>query len=98
MLWCKDNRQRRLPDLFKALHAKLRGYFNYFGVHGNLPSLSLFHYEAIRYLWKYLNRRSQRKSDNLDGFKQLLVQFGVVKPHIVNCPKRVRMAFVPGLA
>lgn len=97
-LWCKDNRHRRLSDLFKALNVKLRGYFNYFGVHGNLSSLALFHYRAIRFLWKYLNQRSQRKSYNWEGFKQLLAQFGVVKPHIVNRPKRVRRMFVPGLA
>jgi RNA-directed DNA polymerase len=97
-LWFKENRHRRLPDLFRLLNAKLTGYFNHFGVHGNLRSLEFFYYQIIRQMWKYLNRRSQRKSYNWDGFKQLLAQFGVVKPHIVNRPKRVRMAFVPGLA
>jgi RNA-directed DNA polymerase len=97
-LWCKENRHRHLPDLFKVLNAKLRGYFNYFGVRGNLPSLALFHYQAIRFLWKYLNQRSQRKSYNWEGFKQLLAQFGIVKPHIVNRPRRERRTFVPGLA
>lgn len=97
-LWCKENRHRHLPDLFKVLNAKLRGYFNYYGVHGNLPSLALFHYQAIRFLWKYLNQRSQRKSYNWEGFKQLLAQFGIVKPHIVNRPRRENRTFVPGLA
>jgi group II intron reverse transcriptase/maturase len=96
-LWLKENRHRRLPDLFKLLNAKLTGYFNHFGVHGNLRSLEFFYYQVIRQLWKYLNRRSQRKSYNWDGFNQLLAQFGVVKPHIVNRPRRLRMAFVPGL-
>jgi len=96
--WCKDNRHRRLPDLFKALNAKLRGYFNYFGVHGNLPSLEEFLYHVTGYLKKYLNQRSQRKSYNWDGFNQLLAQFGVVKPHIVYRPRRERRTFVPGLA
>jgi RNA-directed DNA polymerase len=97
-LWCKENRHCRLPDLLKALNAKLRGYFNYFGVHGNLPSLSLFHYHAIRFLFRYLNQRSQRKSYNWEGFKQLLAQFGVLKPHIVVRPRRERRMFVPGLS
>ena len=97
-LWCKDNRHRRLPDLFKALNAKLRGYFNYFGVYGNLPSLEEFWYHVTGYVKKYLNQRSQRKSYNWEGFKQLLAQFGVVKPHIVNRPKRERRPFVPGVA
>jgi len=96
--WCKDNRHRRLPDLFKALNAKLRGYFNYFGVHGNLPSLEEFLYHVTGYLKKYLNQRSQRKSYNWDGFNHLLDQFGVVKPHIVYRPRRERRTFVPGLA
>ena len=97
-LWCKQNRHCHLPDLLKMLNAKLRGYFNYFGVHGNFPSLSLFHYHAIKYLWKYLNQRSQRKSYNWEGFNQLLAEFGIVKPHIVNRPRRERKMFVPGLA
>ena len=69
----------------------------HFGVYGNLQNLEFFYYQVIRQMWKYLNRRSQRKMYNWVGFKQLLAQFGVVKPHIVNRPKRVRLAFVPGL-
>jgi RNA-directed DNA polymerase len=97
-LWCKENRHRRLPDLFSLLNAKLRGYFNHFGVHGNYPSLAQFYYRAMRHLWKYLNQRSQRKSYNWEGFKQLLTHFDVVKPYIVQRPRRERKAFVPGLA
>ena len=97
-LWCKENRYRRLPDLLSLLNAKLRGYFNHFGVHGNYPSLAQFYYRAIRYLWEYLNQRSQRRSYNWEGFKQLLTRFGVVKPYLVNRPRRERRAFIPGLA
>lgn len=97
-LWFKENRHRRLPDLFKLLNAKLTGYFNHFGVHGNIQSLEFFHYQVIRQVWKYLNRRSQRKSYNWEGFRQLLDFFGVAKPHIINRPRRERRAFVPGLA
>jgi RNA-directed DNA polymerase len=97
-LWFKENRHRRLPDLLSLLSTKLAGYFNHFGVHGNIQSLEFFYYQVIRQIWKYLNRRSQRKSYNWEGFKQLLTQFAVVKPHIVYRPKRERKAFVPGLA
>jgi len=96
--WCRANRHRRLPDLFKALNAKLRGYYNYFGVYGNLSSLNAFYFHAIRTLWKYLNRRSQRKSYNLAGFKQLMEQFGIAKPYIVGRPKRALMKVAPGMA
>jgi RNA-directed DNA polymerase len=80
--WCKKNRHVRLPELFKQLNAKLRGYYNYYGVIGNFSSLMIFFYRAMRLLMKYLNRRSQRGSYNWAGFLQLVEQFGIVKPHI----------------
>lgn len=86
--WCKKNRYLRLPELFKQLNTKLRGYFNYFGVYGNFSSLMLFFYKAMRLLMKYLNRRSQRGSYNWAGFQQLIEQFGIVKPSISRRPKR----------
>jgi len=36
--WCKENRHLRLPVLFQRLNAKLRGYYNYSGVHGTPPA------------------------------------------------------------
>ncbi len=96
--WCRENRHRRLPDLFKALNAKLRGYYNYFGVHGNSLSLNAFYFHAVRTLMKFLNRRSQRKSYNWVGFKQLMEQFGIAKPHIVGRPKRALAKVAIGLA
>lgn len=97
-LWCKENRHRRIPELFKALNAKLCGYYNYFGVYGNLSSLNAFYLYAVRALWKFLNRRSQRKSYNWVGFKQLMERFGVAKPRIVGRPKRATMRVASGLA
>jgi RNA-directed DNA polymerase len=97
-LWCKENRHRKIPELFKALNAKLRGYYNYFGVYGNLSSLNAFYLYAIRALLKFLNQRSQRKSYNWIGFNQLMEQFGIVKPRIVVRPKRAVMRVASGLA
>jgi len=61
--WCKENRHLRLPVLCQRLNAKLRGYSNYYGVHGNAASLPEFFNTAIRIVLKWLNRRSQRHSD-----------------------------------
>jgi group II intron reverse transcriptase/maturase len=96
--WCKDNRHRRIPELFKALNAKLRGYYNYFGVYGNLPSLNAFYFYVVRALWKHLNRRSQRKSYNWLGFKQLMELFNIAKPRVVGRPKCAVMRVASGLA
>jgi RNA-directed DNA polymerase len=96
--WSRKNRHRRLPDFFKTLNAKLRGYYNYYGIYGNLPSLREFYFYVIRTLAKDLNRRSQRKSYNWLGIKELMKQFGIIKPYIVGCPKCARMKLTFGVA
>jgi RNA-directed DNA polymerase len=87
-LWIMANRHLSLPDLFKLLNAKLRGYFNYFGVFGNIDSLEYLMYAVVRSLFKYLNRRSQRRSYNWSSLKKLFTEFGLIKPYIFSRPKR----------
>ena len=85
--WCKENRHRRLRELFKQLNGKLRGYYQYYGVHGNSTSLQHFFDGVVRRLWKWLNRRSQRPSYTWQGFKTLLTHFKIERPRIVGYPK-----------
>jgi len=85
--WCKENRHRRLRELFKQLNGKLRGYYQYYGVHGNSASLQHFFDGVVRRLWKWLNRRSQRPSYTWQGFKTLLTHFKIERPRIVGYPK-----------
>jgi hypothetical protein len=85
--WCKENRHHRLPVLFQRLTAKLRGYDNYYGVHGNAASLQEFFNKAIRILLKWLNRRSQRHSYTWQGYTAVLERFKVARPRIVGRPK-----------
>jgi RNA-directed DNA polymerase len=86
--WCKENRHQRLQEMFKLMNAKLRGYYNYYGVIGNSPSLWRFYYQAMKYLMKWMNRRSQRYSYNWAEFRQMLDQFRIEKPRITRQPKR----------
>jgi len=74
--------------LFKELNAKLRGYYNHYGVTGNYASLNQFFKSALRTLrvFKWLNRRSQRRSYNWTGFRELLQFFQVEQPYIVGRP------------
>ncbi len=89
--WCKESRHRRLKVLFERLNAKLRGYYNYYGVCGNYASLAEFFGWAMRILKKWLDRRSQRRSYNWTGYKEVLKHFRVERPRIVGRPK-VRLA------
>lgn len=86
-VWCQENHHRRLKDLFTRLNAKLRGYYQYYGILGNADSLHQFFYGAMQHLFRWLNQRSQRTSYTWTGFQELIKQFGVAKPKIVASPK-----------
>ena len=83
-VWLKKS--SRLPKniLFAMLNRKLRGYYNYYGIIGNYKSLGSFVYRVTQTLFKWLNRRSQRKSYNWEGFKELVKHFGIAKPRICH--------------
>jgi RNA-directed DNA polymerase len=87
--WCRATCRHRVRDVFRELNAKLRGYYRYYGVPGNYPSLQQFFYRAMRLLMKWLNRRSQRRSYTWPGFKELLRHFQVERPRLVGRPQRV---------
>ena len=70
--------------LFAKLNRKLRGYYNFYGIRGNYKSLSSFAYRVRQLFYKWLNRRSQRKSYNVVGFNALLKDFELVKPRICH--------------
>jgi group II intron reverse transcriptase/maturase len=82
--WCRKNRSKRLVDFFKILNAKLRGYYNYYGLRENSKSLWSFFYRAIGFLYKWLNRRSQRRSYKWKGLNELLRKYKIEKPRIVE--------------
>lgn len=82
--WCKENRNNRLRKIFPLLTAKLRGYYNYYGLIGNYESLRQFYSQAMRILYKWLNRRSQRRSFNFTEFTACLKRYQVPQPRIVE--------------
>jgi len=60
--WLREVRCGKLEDLLAVLRRKLQGYWNYYGVIGNSMMTSRYQREAMRLLYKWLNRRSQRRS------------------------------------
>jgi len=67
-----------------VLAAKLRGHFQYYGVSGNFKGISCFHYQTIRLVYEWLNRRSQKKSYNWEQFKVYLFRHPLPKPGIYH--------------
>ena len=90
--WCKANRHLRLPVLVQRLNAKRRGYYNYYGVHGNAASLLECFNKARRIVLQWRNWRSQRHSYTWPGYTAVLERFKVARPRIVGRPKTRRAA------
>lgn len=81
--WVKAHRHEPVRHLFKRLRRRLTGYWNYYGVSGNMSSLRKYWREVLRSLYKWLNRRSQKRSLTWARLYRLLKQHGVPGPHIV---------------
>jgi len=81
-----------MTDLFRKLSAKLRGYYNYYGVIGNFESLSDFFRHAMKRLFKWPNRGSQRKSRNWKGSDELLKYFGIERPRITERKRQIQFS------
>jgi group II intron reverse transcriptase/maturase len=83
--WIKIERYASdMVGIMDGLSAKLLGHFNYYGVSGNMDMLCSFHHHALQIVFKWLNRRSQRKSYNWNGFNELLKQFELPQPRIIG--------------
>jgi len=68
--------------LYQHLCRILKGYYNYFGFAGNYATLNRFAYAIERMWFKWLNRRSQRKSFNWEEFQDVLNCHPLPKPQI----------------
>lgn len=82
-LWLKKVRNRlKLKNIWQLLKAKLRGHYNYYGISGNFRSIASYHYHIRRLIFKWLNRRSQKKSFNWIEFERYLKFNPLPKPAI----------------
>ena len=83
--WLKAVRNTNKPEVWwPILAAKLRGHFQYYGVSGNYMRISYFRHLTIRLIFKWLNRRSQKKSYNWEQFRTYLLRHPLPKPRIYH--------------
>jgi len=67
--WAKGIRNKaKLGDIWKIFCSKLRGHVQYYGVSFNSKMVESFLDEARKIIFKWLNRRSQRKSFSWEKF------------------------------
>ena len=64
-----------VPEVGKWLKMVTEGHYRYYGVPMNLSALISFRYQVIRYWWRTLNRRSQKRSVTWDRMKRYINQW-----------------------
>lgn len=79
--WIRNNRITPIKTLIKELNVKLRGHYQYYGITDN-SRISNFYNNTIRLLYKWLNRRSQRRSFGWDKYNLFLKRHEILKPKV----------------
>lgn len=86
ILRCKEwlRKHRNLPAsyIWWLLKPKLLGNYRYYGITDNAPMLYKFLDKVEKLLFKWLNRRSQRKSFEWDKFRLFLKKYPLPMPRI----------------
>jgi group II intron reverse transcriptase/maturase len=82
--WIKQMRSNPLRDWMPVLRRKLTGFRNYYGLPDNSRSLERLHSHILHSLFKWLNRRSQRRSYNWRSLKQMLGYFRIAPPRVTK--------------
>ena len=72
--WIMNHRTLPLEWIFKTINAKLRGHYQYYGVTDNTREVKSFLCTTKKLLFKWLNRRSQRRSYTWDTFNYGLLR------------------------
>jgi RNA-directed DNA polymerase len=90
--WLKKSRVMPTSWIMEKVAVKLRGHYAYYGVTDNYRGIARFHREVTKLLYKWLNRRSQRRSYTWAEFEGLLKLFPLPGPRVrVHLYYRARM-------
>jgi len=81
-MWIKKNRNGQLKNIMQTTNKKLIGHYNYFGITDNIQEIIRYEKCIEELLFKWLNRRSQKKSYNWEQFKHMLKVFDLPMPTI----------------
>lgn len=83
--WMKSNRNAmKLGELWNRFCSKLRGHGNYYGVSHNAMGVAKFFYQAQGIFFKWINRRSQRRSWTWDKFLKYMEKFPPPNPKVIH--------------
>lgn len=81
--WIKKIRnQLPLKEWWPTIKAKLTGHYNYFGISGNHHCLKQFYKSTFWMVFKWINRRSQKKSMTFEMFQKYIERNPLPTPRI----------------
>ncbi|MEE9532140.1 MAG: reverse transcriptase domain-containing protein, partial [Syntrophobacteria bacterium] len=81
--WARDARQReRKGEMLRQAKVRVIGHLNYYAITDNSDQCHRYVYYATRLLFKWLNRKSQRKAYTWAGFAHASEWVGWPKPSI----------------
>lgn len=74
--WARKNRNRmKLKELWSTFRAKLNGHIRYYGVSHNGDKVDRFLFAATKILFKWLNRRSEKRSFSWVKFQLFMKRY-----------------------
>jgi len=74
--WAKAVRNKyKLLEVWERFCLKVEGHIRYYGVSFNIQGVKKFMHRAMRILFKWLNRRSQRNSFTWEQFQKFTQEF-----------------------
>jgi len=83
--WVKKVRSMMaVREWWPVLKAKLIGHYNYFGISGNMRCLRQFYDQVVLMVFKWINRRSQKKSMNWQHYHGYLRRYPLPRPKIYH--------------
>jgi len=81
--WAKKARcVMRKGEMLRRARSRVIGHLSYYAITDNLERCSYYVYRATRILFKWLNRKSQRKAYTWEGFNQALAWANWPKPRV----------------
>lgn len=83
--WLQEERHKgKTGELLKRGKRILEGHLNYYAITDNSRMCAEFRWQFTRMLFKWLNRRSQRRSYTWEGFNDVLTWVGWPKVRILH--------------
>ena len=82
--WCKENRHITLAEQHRQLELKLQGHYGYYGITGNFRQLQNFLHQTKMSWFKWLQRRSEKRTLTWGRFKDMTLAYPLPRIRIVH--------------